>query len=555
MSRVSGSFLLAALVAFALVQPAIGQSGPALGPDQVVLRIPDDPGIIHPLLFGFNDWAWSVGETLFTRNVEWGLDGKPFPLGVEYLPSLKDGTWKIDGERMTLLWRLKPRRWHDGRPVTCGDFVFTVSVIRNELVESNLGWLRRYIAGVSCPRGAEGREVTIIWKERAWIANLLLDELGLLPRHVLEPYYRRDPARLTEAPYGNDPQATIGDGPYRTVAWDKGKSITVEAVPNHPLFGTPRIKRIIFRVLDTPAFTAALKAGTIDEAGVWHDEALEMEQWLDKRYKVLYDPPWFGSGIAFNLDNPVLQDLRVRRAIAHGINRTQIMQQLYGGKWPIAHSYLPPPHPGYTTDVQKYSYDPARARALLRAAGFTPGPDGIMQDAAGKRLALELSARAEITFDVRAEQIVQQQLRQVGVEVVFVNFPGRIFRQILRRRQFKAMAITGLGPGDPRGDCDGAYTSDAIPSQENEWTGGNVMGYRNPEMDRVCKAVEDEIDPEIRRSLFYQSQRIFARDLPALPLYWRAPGGYVVKAGLGGFQIHPAIPRWETWNAYQWYWK
>ncbi len=381
-------------------------------------------------------------------------------------------------------------------------------------------------------------------------------DVRLLPRHVLEPYYRRDPARLTETPYGNDPQATIGDGPYRLVAWDKGKAITVEAVPNHPILGTPRIKRIVFRVLDTPAFTAALKAGTIDEAGVWHDEAVEMEGRLDKRYKVLYDPPWFGEGIIFNLDNPVLQDIRVRRAIAHGINRTQIMQQLYRGKWPIAHSFLPPPHPGYTTDVQKYPYDPARARALLREAGFAPGPDGIMRDAAGRRLALELNTSAEITFRVQAEQIVQQQLRQVGIEVAIVNFPGGIFgRQILRRRQFKAMAMRGVGASSPLDDCDGGYTSDAIPSEENGWTGYNVMGYRNPEMDRICKAIVRGVDAEIRRSLLYESQRIYARDLPELPLYWRAPGGYVVKAGLENYRIHPSIPRWETWNAYQWYWK
>lgn len=194
MSRVSGSFLLAALVAFALVQPAIGQSGPALGPDQVVLRIPDDPGIIHPLLFGFNDWAWSVGETLFTRNVEWGLDGKPFPLGVEYLPNLKDGTWKIDGERMTLLWRLKPRRWHDGRPVTCSDVVFTLNVLGNALVQGSSQYVPEFLAGASCPKGAGGTEVAVNWKRRFAYANLMGDWLyrraapaASRPRALLPP--------------------------------------------------------------------------------------------------------------------------------------------------------------------------------------------------------------------------------------------------------------------------------------------------------------------------------------------------------------------------------
>lgn len=536
------------------------QSGPAAGRDEVIIGTFQEPDTLNPM---WAELAISVivYNTMFTRDVTRDRNWTALPEGVEYLPTPGNGTWRLDGDKMTLLWKLKRRAWHDGRSVTCADYVFTYNTVRAARPGGFLEKLMSRVANVSCPQGAGGLEVFVAWKERYAYANLSVIPWPPVrwPRHVLQPLLDPTaPVKLRDTPYGREPAATIGDGAYRLVEWRKGRSLTVESVGSHPVYGTPKIKRITWRfILDRNALAPALLSGDIDAIstiGINCDQALQLERQAAGRIKMLYEPGLTWEHIDFNLDNPLLQDVRVRRAIAHGVNRTQIAQQLCQGKVPASHSYLPPKHPGYTDNVQRYPYDPARARALLREAGFTPGPDGIMQNTAGQRLSLELSTTAESPPREKVEQIIQQQLRQVGIEITILNFPFRVFvGETMQRRKFKAMGMYSWTL-DPASDCDGLYTSDWIPSEQNNWRGGNYPGYKNAEMDRVCKAIVREIDEEKRNMLLNESARILSRDLPALPLYFR-PTVAAAKAGLQNYSPLGLGDLSDTWNVHQWFWE
>lgn len=536
---------------------------PATSRDTVVIGTVSEPGGFHPL-FATTLASANVISTIFTTDVEFNpsKNGQPFAQGVEYLPNVQDGTWRLDGERMTLLWKIKPRTWHDGRPVTCGDYVFTYRVMRDEQVPGFVDRREavRRIANVVCPKGESGTEVAVNWKERFPLADraILAPEIRVvLPRHVLEPFYRSNPSRFDQTPYGRDPGVTIGDGAYRWVEWRKGESLTVEAVPHHPIFGTPKIRRIVWRFIrDRNALIEQLLSGAIDVmsvSGLGLDQMVELERRAAGRVKVIWEPAPLWEHIDFNFDNPLLQDVRVRRAIAHGVNRTQIVQQVFYGRLPVSHTYLSPSNPGYTNDLQKYPYDPARAQALLREAGFVPGSDGILQHASGQRLSLELSTIIEDPRRTRVEQTIQQQLRQVGIEITILNFPGRIFfGEIMRQRKFKALAMYTWVWG-PEASCLGLYTSDGIPAEHNAWTGENYPGYKSAEMDRVCKPMSFEVDADKRKQLLRESARIFARDLPALPLFYRLDFA-VAKVGLENL-LGPALSTSEVWNVHTWHWR
>ncbi len=558
--RSSPRLLPALLLTFSVILPVQAQSQPAAGRDTVVIGEVLEPDTLNPMFtIGPGRFtALDIRPTIFTVDV--GRDNdtwRVFPQGVEYLPNVRNGTWTVDGERMKLVWKIKPRRWHDGRPVTCADYVFSHTVARNKQVGVTSTFdpqvLTSRIASVSCPQRADGQEITVHWNDRYAYANQQVTPYGALPRHIIEPFYRANPAALREAPYGNDPKMTIGDGPYRLVEWRRGVSVTVESIGDHPIFGTPKIRRITFKVFPDPKTEAAnLLSGAVDALGrLDFTTALELERQPVARVKVFWQPSVFWDHIDFNLDNPLLQDGRVRRALAHGINRVQISQQLFGGRQPVSHTYLPPRHPGYTEAVEKYPYDPARARRLLQEAGFAPGPDGVMRNAAGQRLQLEINTTAGDQIREQIEQIIHQQLRQIGVEITILNFPSRIlFGEITGRRKFKALAMYTwvFAPVD---DCNGYYTSDGIPNEGNNWVGSNWPGYRNSEMDRICKAISREIDEEKRNGLLNDSARLFARDLPALPLHTRVMVSGV-KPGLRHlvFGIEPV-----TWNAHRWYWE
>ncbi len=551
------------LITLTVVPLAGTQSQPAAGRDHVVLGTIYEPELIHPMLLG-SGFAriWARDLAIFTRDVERDNDTwRVFPQGVEYLPNVRNGTWTVDGEKMTLVWKIKPRRWHDGRPVTCADYVFSHAVARDKRVGAiDQQVLTTRIASVSCPQGADGQEITVHWNERYGYANQMVVPYGALPRHIIEPFYRANPSALREAPYGHDPKVTIGDGPYRLVEWRRGVSLTVEAVADHPIFGTPKIRRITWKVFpDAKTVVANLLSGVIDAIGplavLRFDEWVELERQAEGRVKVVWQLGLTWEHIDFNLDNPLLQDVRVRRALAHGINRVQISQQLFGGRQPVSHTYLPPRHPGYTEAVEKYPYDPARARRLLQEAGFVPGPDGVMRNAAGQRLQFEINTTAvphtEAKIREKVEQLIQQQLRQIGVEITILNFPGRLlFDEILGRRKFKALALYAWIFG-PESGCDQIYTSDAIPNEGNNWVGLNYPAYRNAEMDRICGAISREIDEEKRNRLLNDSAKTFSRDLPALPLYYRIIFG-AAKPGLRNLVF--GIESF-TWNAYRWYWE
>ena len=564
-------FLGVLLLALALTLPASAQpSGPAVDRETVVYAVPDTfRGSLSPFLALVLD----LQSSIFTVDVDFDSQGRPFAQGVEYLPSIRDGTWKVDGERMVLTWKIRARKWHDGRPVTCGDYVFSHTVARDEQISEGmsrnfipfisvreaLGRARKHtnmIASASCPQGAGGNEVTVTWNAWYPYANWLVVEYGPLPRHIFEPIYRQSPPALLRSP-GFEAASTIGDGAYRVVEVRKEESLTLQAVPNHSIFGTPKIKRLIYRHFRGPdEALSALLEGSIDIVTLGFGITLERARRLGPEIRrgnirLLFSQDVVTETLAFNLDNPLLQEVRVRRAIAHGINRTQMVQQLFGGMQPVAHSYLPRYHIGYTEDVQRYPHDPARARALLRAAGFAAGPDGIMRSTDGRRLALEITTTAGDRTRERVEDILQEQLRQIGVDLVIVNYPGRVFfSEIINRRQFKGLAMFGWILGPDQG-CLDRYTSDGIPTEANRWQGRNLTGYRNAEMDGICREAFRDTDDARQKQLYSRSARILARDLPELPLYYRVR----MTAVRSGLQNLSAGANSLTWNAHTWYWR
>lgn len=547
-ARMRGALLLIAVAALLLpAQPAAG----APGGSQVTIGLAQEPdklgeftimavaGVIHNVIWGY----------VAPFNDKWVR----VPVMVEKLPTVKDGDWVLlPNNKMKVTWKLKRGfTWHDGQPVTALDFRFTYGMLRNPRVPQVSRFILRKVDNVLVPNPSDPYTMVVQWNELWPFANT--DPFGnqiIYPRHILQQAYLRDPTKIDQHPYWRAP---VANGPYKFVEWVPGSHITVEASDKWPL-GAPKVKRITFRfILDSTVLLANQIANNVDGTEINNFGITEMVE-VERRNPAIdtqYTEALTWERIDFNLDNEWLKDRRVRQAIAYAIDRDAMVRALFQGKQPVAHSWLAPRHPAYNPNVRKYTYDPARARALLAEAGFTPGPDGVLRDASGKRAEMTIMTTAGNSVREQVEQIIREQLRAVGIDLRIDNRPSSVFLgTIAPRRQFPHMAMYAslFTPDSLAFD---RFHSSQIPSAANNWEGNNRPGWRNAEVDRIMEQLINELDANKRNALLKRQQEILAEDLPSLPLYFRLSLTTMRKTvrnvrptGLGSYYL--------PWNAWEW---
>ncbi len=478
------------------------------------------------------------------------------PVLVEDLPTLRNGGWKIlPGGKMRVTWRVRRGfTWHDGQPVTALDFRFTYAMLRNPLTPGVSRFVLDRVDHVSVPDPRDPYTFTVQWSAPYPFAGTLpFGEQIILPRHLLEPAYLKDPRRLAAHPYWRAP---VGNGPYRFVEWVPGSHITLEAYPRFPL-GRHEFQRLVFRfildsaVLQLNVINRGVDATEINNFGV--EQMLEIER-RTPRVATQYTPSLRWERINFNLDNEWLRDLRVRQAIAHAIDREMIVRTIFVGKYDVAHTWLAPRHPAYNPRVKRYGYDPARARELLSEAGFTPGPDGVLRDRTGRRVEMTLVTIAGSAVREQIEQIIKEQLAGVGIDLRFDRRPASVFFGVItRRRQFAHMGVWSTLFSVESTGYEGFHSSQ-IPTEANNWEGFNAMGWRNPDNDRLLDQIALELDEGRRIQLLKRQQEIFADDLPALPLYFSL-SLTTSRQELRGVRPTGLYGSFLPWNAYEWSWQ
>jgi peptide/nickel transport system substrate-binding protein len=519
---------------------------------QVTIGMAQEPDIIGP--FSTMAAAGVIHNSLFTFFAPFNEKWVRVPGLVEEIPTIANGLWKVlPNNKMQVTWRIRRGyTWHDGQPVTALDVRFTYGMLRNPLTPTLTRNVLRKIDNIRVPDPSDPYTLVVQWNERYPFANAVPADLNyVLPRHILEPAYLKDPSKLKSHPYFRAP---VGNGPFQFVEWVPGSHITLRAYEKHP--SAPKIKTLTFRfILDTVVLTANQIAGELDATDINNfgiDQMVQIER-QNPQVATHYTEALTWERIEFNLENEWLKDKRVRQAVAHAIDREAIVRALFQGKQPVAHTWLPPRHPGANPSVKTYPYDPARAKALLAEAGFTPEPDGVLRDRAGKRFEMTFMTTAGNAPREQTQQIIKELLKAVGIEITIDNRPASVFfGSIVTRRQWPQLAewATLFTPETlPYPN----FHSSQIPSAANNWEGSNRGGWRNAENDRLSELANVELDPDKRAALIRKQQEIYAAELPSLSMYFRLNLTTAKKTlknvrpvGLGGFYIN--------WNAQEWGW-
>jgi peptide/nickel transport system substrate-binding protein len=514
------------------------ESAAARPADELAIGITQFPLTLHPSIDSMvakNYVLAMVRRPLTTYDAQWRL---VCMLCVE-LPSIENGlALPLDlgqGHRgIRLTYTLRPdARWGDGVPITTDDVLFTYEVGRAAKSGVADAELYRRITRLV----AKDAKTFTLDMDKLTFEYAALDDFEILPAH-LERVAFADPAQYRfRTLYDTDPtNPGLYFGPYRITEVAPGSHIVLERNPTW--WGkTPAFRRIVvWTVENTAALEANLLAGGLDmvagELGFSLDQALAFEKRHGDAFTLLYKPSLSYEHIDLNLDNPILADKRVRQALVYGVDRSAISLELFAGRQPVAESFVSPLDWVHTDAIAHYPYDPAKARALLEEAGWHEAGDGIRRNASGDKLALDLASTAGNRVRELVEQVLQSQWRQIGVELHLRNQPARVlFGETVVKRNFTMalFAWTSAPENVPRT----TLRSDEIPTASTGWRGQNYGGFRNHEADQLIDAIEIELARDRRAQLWRELQALYAEQLPALPLFFRADA-YVLPKWLKG---------------------
>jgi peptide/nickel transport system substrate-binding protein len=309
--------------------------------------------------------------------------------------------------------------------------------------------------------------------------------------------------------------------------YESGSRIVME--PNPYWNGTkPGFKRIVIRYIEnTAALQANLLSGDVDMVagegiGLTIDQALALQKAHPDQFHYEFKPSLTYEHIDLKKENPLLQDVRVRRALLMAIDRQTMVDRLFLGKQPVAATWVNPLSPEYDPAIPIVKYDPAGAKALLQQAGWTPGSDGICRNANGDKLEFELGTTAGNRLRELQEQVLQSNWKAACVSIVIKNEPARtLFGDTLKHRTFTGMEMYGWSSNvteTPYRTLD----SQQIPTASNNYGGSNYPGFSNPKMDADITAVQGELDPAKQKAIWADMQTIYADAIPVLPLFFRA---------------------------------
>lgn len=487
--------------------------------------------------------------------------GQPFPYLAEALPQADTDTWRVfpDG-RMETTYRLKPNlTWHDGTPLSSEDFVFSWRVYATPEMGTSksppIGAIQEVVA-------LDPRSFVIRWRELFADAAELADGFPALPRHILQGDFEKvDPFEFPSLPYWSTEY--VGLGSYRLIGWEPGAFLEAEAFDGHAL-GRPKIDRLkVLFIPDPNTALANLLAGTVHYVGRFvlgsdHAAILEQEWASSQGGSILYSPTLlYTSVIQLRpelADPPALLDLRVRRALAHGMDRSTANEVLNAGKGILADTYTSPLVPYYgqiERVIRTYPHDPQRAQQLMAEVGFTKGRDGLFVGKDGSLFQVEMwiSSGAKNERQIAA---LADSLKGSGFSVKPHVIPAAAHRDAEGRATAPGLSIRG-GGASIRGLRN--FTSAQAAGPENRWTGQNYGGWVSPTYDRVFAAFSQAIEPSRRVAHVAEMNRLLTEELPAIFHWWEPNTTAHAAAVKGPKPSQTPDGSVEVASIHQWEWR
>jgi peptide/nickel transport system substrate-binding protein len=463
--------LLLALVVWSCSTPPQDRS------DNVVFALDIPPTNLDPRI-GLDATSGRLQQLLFSSLIKTDNEYR-------IQPDLAE-RWEIP-DPLTYIFHLRAgARFHDGRPVTAKDVLYTFRSLQDGSIKTTKAAAFNVVDRIEAPD-----DHTVVFKLKEPFApfmwSLNRGAIGIVPEGAGADFVRRP----------------VGAGPFKFVRYIQDAEVVIER--NDLYYGDlPKVKTVTFKIIPEAIVRALeLRKGSADIAtnSLTPDMVEVFRGDPDMQVLSVTGTPY--QYLAFNMQDPVLRDVRVRQAIAYAIDRDKIIKYVLRDQARAASGVLPPINWAYEPDVRTYPYDPAKARQLLEEAGHP-------------NLTFTFKCSTDETTRMLAA-VLQQQLREAGINMEIRSNEFATFFADVQKGNFQAYSLRWVGGTNNDPDVfDYVFNSARMPPN-----GANRSRYVNPQIDTLVSIGRREVDTEKRRDVYRQIQRIVAEDLPYVSLwYW-----------------------------------
>ena len=434
-------------------------------------------------------------------------------------------SWEISADGLVWTFHLQPDvTWHDGKPFSADDVVFSITKFLPELSARARGNFS-VIAEASAPD-----PLTVVFRLKQPFPAFLyaLDVIGggIVPRHVYEGTdFRKNPANT----------APIGTGPFRFVEWQRGRVIRLARYDKYWKPSKPYLDEIVFEIIpDAASRAVALETGQVQLASfndveffdVARLSAVPTLELVKGGYEFFSPQMW----IELNHRVGPLADKRFRQAILYALDRTFIRDKLWFGFGEVAVGPLARSTRYFDPSLRPRPFNPARAEALMEEMGLHRGTDGT-------RVKLRLMPLPYGEVWTRLAEYIRQSLGKVGIQVTLDATDAAGWVKRLADWEYEMTVSYGYQYADPAARLEHSYmTADirkGVPFN-------NSMGYSNPEVDALFEKAQASTSDDERRQLYSKVQHILWEDVPLawllemkFPTYVDRRYRNVITTGLG----------------------
>lgn len=519
------TLLLAASMAASLLAGCGSGDNKAKGDTDTKTEAADKSGEEKTLVYGSGDYTninpalyehGEINSLIFAGMTAHDAEDKVVPALAE--------NWEWDEASKTYTFHLrKDVKFHDGETFTSADVKFTLDTIMNPDNASEIASNYEDITGIETP---DDSTVKITLKAPN-VAMLDYLTIGILPKHLL------DGKDIVTDDFNRNP---VGCGPYKLVSWDEGQSITLEKFDDFYL-GAPKIDKVVFKIVeDTQARALQLKSGELDLAQVTPKDAKQFENADGFVVDIMKTADY--RGILYNFGSEFFGRHReLPNILSYAIDRQSIVDSVLLGHGEAAYSPLQM-GPYNNPDIEKYEYNPEKAKQLLEENGWTMGDDGYYEKD-GEQLAFTISNGQADQVRIDMSNICAQNLQDIGV-----NCKVEVTAETDWANQ-DAYLIGGGSPFDPDDHTYKVFGTDK---------GANYSSYSNAKVDELLQQARELETLEERLPLYKEFQVELSKDLPYTFIAY-IDAMYVSKDNITGLTKDTVLGHHGVgifWNIYDW---